>query len=140
MIHSKLHIYTRILVAFVAAILASEFLVREVFISATPNVRHDLADRLVERSLALVNIDNYIAFFRGQQGGPSTNIALQHDPEPYRPTFIKGVYAKETETESITQVRYDEVEWIDIDYQRADGTVETIKIPRGTNPPPPGLF
>jgi hypothetical protein len=146
MIGSKLHMYTRILVAFVGAILVSEFLVRDVFLGATPNVRPDLADRFVERTLALVNVDNYLALFR--RGAATTNNIANNTPasgeqsveEPLRPTLIRGVYAKETSTEVITEIHYEEVQWVDVDYTTKDGTVEKIKIPAGTQPPPPGLF
>ncbi len=135
MISGKFHLYTRITVALVAAILVSEFLVQDVFLGATPAVRPDVADRLVERTLAFVNIDNYTAFFRRDRNR-SSDIASM----PFSTTVVRGVYAKENETTSVVQVKVDEVDWIEVPYTRNDGTVIQLRIPRGTNPPPPGLF
>lgn len=133
---SKLHIYARLMAAIVAAILVSNLLVQDVFIGATPNVRTDFADRLVERSLAFINIDNYIAFFGGNRGSVDPDIAKV----PYTPTLVRGVYAKETARTHLTEVRYDEVQWVEVPYVRKSGKTEMIKIPAGTTPPAPGLF
>lgn len=131
---NKFHLYTRITIALVAALVMAEFLMQDVFVAGTPRVRPDLADSLVRRTMALINIDNYVAFFRGDRG--SDNLASSD----YQPTIIKGVYAKETEDISLMEVRVDEVDWVEVSYLKKDGTTEMIKIPAGTQPPPPGLF
>lgn len=112
----------------------SEFLTQDVFVANTPRVRPDLADHLVTQTMALINVDNYIAFFSGKKR--NDNLANAE----YQPTIIKGVYAKETEDTSLMEVRVDEVDWTEVSYTKQDGTTEMIKIPAGTQPPPPGLF
>lgn len=146
---TKIDFYSRITIALVAALLTSQLLVREVFLGYSPRIRPDLADVLVERSLALINIDNYLAFFRGKPETLPETGKLAKTPEqarqelagiPFRETFIKGVLAKETDNASLIQVTMDEVEWVEIPYSRANGELTTIKIPKGQAPPPPGLF
>lgn len=146
---SKIDFYSKITIALVAALLTSQLLVREVFLGYSPRIRPDIADVLVEKSLALINIDNYLAFFRGKPSSlPETEqpakTAQQAKQElaqiPFKETLIKGVYAKETEDAVLTEVKFEEVDWIDVSYQRASGEVTTIRIPKGQTPPPPGLF
>lgn len=143
---NRIDLYSRISVAIVLAFLTSQLLVQEVFLAKSPNIRRDFSDRLVETTLALINVDNYIAFFRGEgafrDGDPSSPGQIQKDlaEKPFQPTAIKGVYAKETDYAKETEIVYDEVEWIEIFYQKKDGSIEKIKIPNGTAPPPPGLF
>ena len=131
----RFHSFTKITIALVAALVTAEFLMQDVFVASTPRVRPDLADHLVEQTLALVNVDNYIAFFRGDNRVPD-NIASVSS----QPTLIKGVYAKESEDTSVMEVKVNEVEWQDIQYTKKDGSTITLKIPAGTEPPPPGLF
>ena len=142
---NKIDLYSRISIAIVLAFLTSELLVQEVFLARSPQIRTDFADRVVETSLAFVNVDNYASLFQGKG-------FFNHDPQspgsiedsladaPLLPTAIKGVYAKETENASHVDIFYDEVDWVEIFYEKKDGTIEKIKIPKGTQPPPPGLF
>ena len=139
--------YSKILVAFVLAIVASELLVKEVFLGYSPQVRPDLADHVVERSMALINTDNYIAFFSGENRPPSKreqkeNIAQYKEVTEQTPAvqIVPGVYAKETAEGQYTDVNYHEIQWVEVEYARANGQVEVIKIPAGVEPPPPGLF
>lgn len=143
----RLEPYSKILIALVAALLTSQLLVREVFLGYSPTVRTDLADRLVERSLALVNIDRYLALFRGNQQPPGVPGQITPVPSfrdrlaaiPPR-QLVKGVYAKESDEGALTEVRFYEIEWEFVPYQKRDGTTVTIKVPKGQAPPPPGLF
>lgn len=143
---NKFHIYARITVALVAALLTSQLLVQEVFLGATPNVRPDVADRLVEKSLALINVDNYIAFFRGKNNQSNTIAKNEEDAKNklksvgFQPTLVKGVYAKEIQNAALFEIRIPEVDWVPVSYTKADGEVIQLYIPRGEQPPPPGLF
>jgi hypothetical protein len=142
---NKIDLYSRISIALVLAFLTSELLVQEVFLARSPNIRPDFSDRLVETSLAFVNIDNYRSlfqgngFFRKDENSPrliEENLASK----PFIQTGIKGVYARETEKAKQTEIVYDEIDWVEIFYETKSGTMEKIKIPRGTEPPPPGLY
>ena len=142
---NRIDLYSRISVAIVLAFITSQLLVQEVFLAHSPNIRPDIADRVVETSLAFINIDNYIAFFKGNDFGPRDpsspgNIQRNLAEQTLQPTAIKGVYAKENEYARHTEIIHDEIDWIEIFYERKDGTIEKIRIPRGTEPPPPGLF
>jgi len=130
---NKFHLYTRMTIAIVGALVISEFLIQDVFVASTPRVRPDLADHFVTQTMALINVDNYIAFFSGKK---NNNL----ESSEYKPTIIKGVYAKETEDISLMEVRVDEVDWVQVPYTKKNGTTEMIKIPAGTDAPPPGLF
>jgi len=140
---TKIHIVSRVLVALVAALLISELLVRDVFLGYTPTVRADLADRLVERTLATVNIDTYVSYFTD-----TDNPRPQLDPDTFKERLaeapatliVKGVYAKDTQLGTLTEVHYDEIKWNEVDYRRKAGTTQTIRIPEHIQPPPPGLF
>lgn len=130
----RFHLFTRITIAIVGALVMSEFLIQDVFVASTPRVRPDLADHLVTETLALINVDNYMAFFSGKT---RDNSIASKD---FQPTIIRGVYAKEDSTTSAMQVRVDEVQWTQVPYIKKDGTTIMLKIPSGTQPPPPGLF
>ena len=130
---NNFHKYTRITIALVGALVMAEFLMQDVFVAGTPRVRPDLADHLVNQTMALINIDNYVAFFTGRR---NANIAN----DPYTPTIVKGVYAQETESTSVLEIRVDEVDWTKVPYTKKDGTTIMLKIPAGTQPPAPGLF
>lgn len=171
----RVDIYSKIVIALVLALLTSELLVKEVFLGYTPKVRPDLADVMVQKTLGLVNIDNYLALFRRKEDTQIANVppatnrppsfipSIQTQPttapqiqivtpQPPQQTIInelaqaplrqivKGVYAKETEDATVTVIEENEIEWQTINYQRADGSVEQIEIPKGVAPPPPGLF
>lgn len=142
---NKIHIYSRISLAIVLAFLTSELLVQEVFLAETPRIRQDLADRVVNTSLAFVNIDNYRNLFQGQgffQKDPNSPQSIRDSlaKTPLNPTAIKGVYAKETDNAEQIEIIYDEVDWVQMTYVKKDGTTEIIQIPAGTEPPPPGLY
>lgn len=142
-VFSKIHIISKFLVAVIAALIISDILVKDVFVGDTPAVRTDVADRLVTRTLAAVNIDTYISFF-SDNGNPRPDLS----PETLKDrlanvppqTIAKGVYAKESDDGVITEIHYDEIEWQEFPYRKADGTIVSIKVPKGTVPPPPGLF
>ncbi|MBI4129870.1 hypothetical protein HY468_00990 [Candidatus Roizmanbacteria bacterium] len=140
--------YSKILIALVLALLTSQLLVREVFLGYSPALRPDIADRFVETALALINVDNYLAFFRGRENQtplplgaptPTPNILDQLAAIPPR-QIVKGVYAKETEDVAYTEIHYNEIEWVNYPYRRNDGTQVTIQVPRGQQAPPAGLF
>ena len=143
---NRIDLYSRVSVAIVLALLTSQLLVQEVFLGYSPRVRTDLADRVVETSLAMINFDNYRNFFRRDSNIESTlaqNEAEAHDQLDkisFKPTVIKGVYARETENAVETRINIPEIDWIEIDYQKKDGSTVKVKIPRGTDTPPPGLF
>ena len=143
---SKFHLYTRITIALVGALVMSEFLIQDVFVASTPRVRPDLADHLVTQTLALVNIDNYIAFFRGNKNNTTLVASNENDAKeklkkvPFGPTLIKGVYAKEIENASVIEIRVPEIDWVPVSYTKVNGEVVQLYIPRGEEPPPPGLF
>ena len=147
---NKIDLYSRISVAIVLAFLTSQLLVQEVFLSYSPSIRPDLADRVVETSLAFVNIDNYRNFFAGQREertdfsatlASNETEALDHLGQVnFTPTIIRGVYAKETGNAALYRINVKEIDWVEIFYEKKDGTIERIKIPRGTQPPPPGMF
>lgn len=137
-----IRIYSKVAVALVAAVLTSQLLVREVFLGYTPRVRTDLADRLVERSIALINLDRYPPFNRGTTRpriADTATLAEQFATLPAR-AIIPGVYAKEIEGASYTEIHFEQIDWVEIQYRRKNGMIETIKIPRGTAPPPEGIF
>lgn len=141
---NKIDLYSRIAIALVFALLLSNFLNKNVFIASTPKIRPDLADTVVEKTLALVNIDTYLSLFRGR---PTENIAKTKDTakkelakETLKSTLIPGVYAKETPDASLTEMHFEEVQWQSVPYIRANGEQIMINIPKGSTPPPPGMF
>lgn len=138
-----IRIYSKVAVALVAAVLTSQLLVREVFLGYTPRVRADLADRLVERSIALINLDRYPLFNRQREiqrlPADIASLTKQFAEMPAR-ALVPGVYAKEVDGASYTEIHFEQVDWVEIEYRRKNGERETIKIPRGTAPPPEGLF
>lgn len=139
----KIHIISKFMVALVGALAISELLVKDVFIGYTPSVRPDLADRLVTRTLAAVNADTYISFFtdRGKPRPSLDGETLKERLSEVPPQqIVAGVYAKESNDGTITEIHYDEIQWIEVPYRRKSGEVVVIKIPKGTVPPPPGLF
>ena len=146
---NKIDFYSRITIGLVLALLTSQLLVKEVFLGYTPRIRPDLADIVVEKTLTLVNIDNYLALFRGKptelpQTGTIAKTPAQAKQElakvPFKPTIVKGVYAKETADASLIEMRFSEVEWVKVKYQKKDGTIIDLNIPKGTQPPPAGMF
>lgn len=149
---NKIDFYARILIALVVALLSSELLAREVFVGSTPRVRPDLADSLVTKTLTLVNIDNLRNLLRKAPSSPvavlpksgKIKTAEQAKQElatmPFTPTGIKGVYAKDTEDAGMVEMRLEEVDWVTVFYEQKDGSIIQLRIPRGTNPPPSGLF
>lgn len=139
--------YSKIFIALVLALLTSQLLVREVFLGYSPALRLDIADRFVETTLALVNVDNYLAFFRGRDetplppGVPTPTPGVFDRLAGVPPRqIVKGVYAKETDEAAVTEIHYNEIEWVEYPYVRNDGTRVTIRVPKGQQPPPVGLF
>ena len=140
---SKIHLITKGLVAFVAAVMISEFLVDDVFLGYTPTVRTDVADRIVTRSIAAANIDTYLSYFQDKsKPRPSLDgqTLIQRLAEIPSQQIVPGVYAKESDEGSLTEIKYYEIRWKEVPYRRTGGSIETIRIPEGTEPPPPGLF
>ncbi|MBI4136812.1 hypothetical protein HY469_02005 [Candidatus Roizmanbacteria bacterium] len=145
---NRIDLYSRVSVAIVLALLTSQLLVQEVFLGYSPRVRPDLADRLVETTLTLVNFDNYSNIFNRDSGTDYTKALASNENEaieqldhvPFQSTVIKGVYAKETGNAYMSRINVHEVDWVTVDYQRKDGSMIKLEIPRGTQPPPPGLF
>jgi hypothetical protein len=139
----KIHIISKYLAALVAAFLVSELLVRDVFLGYSPTVRPDLADRLVNRTIAFANLDTYINFF-SEEDTPPGAINFEEFKQQIatlpRTQIVKGVYAVETDTGTLTEIQFEEIEWQSLEYRRKDGTRVTIRIPKGTSPPPPGAF
>lgn len=131
--------YARIMVAILLAFLASEIMVKEVFLGYTPQVRPDLANRVVDSTLALVNIDSYRAWINGETRQERIN-RLALEQENYTNTITPGVYAKETSTASELYINVEEVEWVTIPYVKKNGETINLNIPAGVEPPPPGLL
>ncbi|MCR4263215.1 MAG: hypothetical protein NUV98_00665 [Candidatus Roizmanbacteria bacterium] len=143
---NRIDLYSRVSVAIVLAMLTSQLLVQEVFLGYSPRVRTDLADRVVETSLAMVNFDNYRTMFSKNR---EAETAIAQSPEealeqlakvPYKKTLISGVYAKETGNAHLTRINVQEIDWVSVDYQKRDGTIITVEIPRGGQKPEPGLY
>ena len=145
---NRIDLYSRVSVAIVLALLTSQLLVQEVFLGYSPRVRPDLADRVVETTLALVNFDNYRNFFNREERTDYTKALANNENEAreqldrvsFQPTVIKGVYAKETGNAYMTRINVYEIDWVTVDYQRKDGSMIKLEIPRGTDTPPPGMF
>jgi len=141
---NKIDFYSKITIAIVLALLTSQLLVKEVFLGYSPRIRSDLADVVMEKGLALINIDNYLALFKGKSG---SNLAKSEEEAKkelekvsLKATLVKGVYAKETENAAFIEVNMNEVSWVEIPYQKASGETIMLRIPQGTKPPAPGLF
>lgn len=140
--------YLRVLVAIIASLLITQFLIREVFLGYSPKIRPDLANNLIEKTLALFNKDTYVTFvenLKKKDSAKDTQInqsaALKElDSKPYVPTIIKGVYAKESTHAVLFEARINEVDWVSVPYTKKDGSIVMINIPVGTQPPSPGLF
>lgn len=130
--------------ALLLAFAVSELLIREVYISYTPRVRPDLASHLKERAIALTKRSTYLALIGKEQRPEPLRLSPQEKKElenkPYSPTFIKGIYAKETANASMVEIKHSEVHWVPISYTKKDGSVITLYIPEGTQPPEAGLF
>jgi hypothetical protein len=75
-----------------------------------------------------------------QQGIFRKPIPKKPDDLPYQSTQAIGIYAAETEDTTYYEYRLDEMVWIEIPYVKQDGTTVYIKIPKGEDPPPLGLF
>ncbi len=141
---NKIDFYSKITIAIVLALLTSQLLVKEVFLGYSPRIRPDLADVVMEKGLALINIDNYLALFKGKSG---SNLAKSEEEAKkelekvsLKATLVKGVYAKETENAAFIEVNMNEVSWVEIPYQKASGETIMLRIPQGTKPPASGMF
>lgn len=141
---NKIDFYSKITIAIVLALLTSQLLVKEVFLGYSPRIRSDLADVVMEKGLALINIDNYLALFKGKSG---SNLAKSEEEAKkelekvsLKATLVKGVYAKETENAAFIEVNMNEVSWVEIPYQKASGETIMLRIPQGTKPPASGMF
>lgn len=142
-ISSKLHIITKGAVAFVAALMISEVLVKDVFLGYTPTVRQDVADRLVDRSIAMANLDTYLSYFDDRskpRPAVDPQTLIERLAEIPSQQIVPGVYAKESDEGYVTEIKYNEITWKDVPYRTNAGMIITIRIPEGTEPPPPGLF
>lgn len=150
----KIDFYSRIAIVLVLALLGSEFLVRQVFLGYSPRVRPDLADVVVEKSLALINLDNYRNLFRrnSTQNIASRPQVSSFDPAEFqarlgKPVVIpqtimdevkalpriqiaKGVYAQESEKMTLTTINYDEIEWETITYTTKSGNSYRFRVPK----------
>jgi len=98
----------------------------------------------MEKGLALINIDNYLALFKGKSG---SNLAKSEEEAKkelekvsLKATLVKGVYAKETENAAFIEVNMNEVSWVGIPYQKASGETIMLRIPQVTKPPASGMF
>jgi hypothetical protein len=140
MFKDKLQLYTRITIALVAAIITMEFLQQNVFVASTPRIRPDLADKLVEKSLALINVDSYISFFRDDSDEKKVKRLMDSVANVPKRQIVPGVYAAESEYGVYLEVNEKEINFNSLQYQKKDGSIITLEVPEGMEPPPPGLF
>ena len=55
---------------------------------------------------------------------------------PYSYTWTKNLLQEA----GLIQMRFEEVDWVEVPYQKANGQTIMLKIPKGTQPPPAGMF
>lgn len=124
--------YIRIGICVLFAYLISHFLVTEIFISYTPQVRPDIGRYAVLRIGDAVEGTRLALFGREAAGKPSIT-GLRSRLRQIAP----GVRASNLQNITYTQVDLDTIEWKQVTYTFSDGERTTITIPK--NEPAPSV-
>jgi hypothetical protein len=95
------------------------------FLADSPRVRPNITSHAWQQIAGVSGI-----------GEPIADSVKQFGEVAAEPVF-RGVYAGQTDDGlQTTVITIDEVEWITYEYEGDDGSITTIRMPRGESPPP----
>lgn len=142
---------TKFLIALVLAYSVSNFSIKNLFLADSPKIRPNLDQYFLakinntkENILAKLDFGSMFPKFNLE---PASNFVANQNREEtvnflkstLKPV-TKGVSAAEKDGYSYTEFKLDEIEWAQITYTLSDGKQITIQYPKGTNPPPKGIY
>lgn len=144
----------KIFLVLVFALLISSFAVKEVFLANSPKIRPNLSGYFLAKMnvtkdniLARLNF-NFLSRPRQEIDQTQTGTFAENQTSNGTVEFLKqslqpitkGVSAASQDGYSYTEVRLNEVEWVQITYTLKNGQTITIQYPKGTEPPPQAIY
>jgi hypothetical protein len=143
--NQKFNFYIRIVLILLIAFLLSKSLSNNIFLADSPKIRPNLDTYF----LAKINTtkDNILAKLNFNFSFPKNNFVanqsrnqtiefLKNNLHP----ITKGVSAATRDNYSYTEYKVNEIEWVRVTYTLKNGKTINIEYPKGTNPPPQGIY
>jgi len=146
--------YKRYFLFFIAlgvAYLLSNFSIKNLFLANSPKMRSNLDQYFLAK---IINTkENILAKLRFNISLPKFNLASNNNivSEPVRQQKMdllkmalspvtKGIRAASKDGYSYTEIKLNEIEWVKITYTLKNGKTINVQYPKGTNPPPQGIY
>lgn len=122
--------YLKIVFVFFLSFIVSSFLIKEVFLGESPVLRSNLLSHLSLKLADLARIESkrLISLFK-----KPANLKQELKEAPFD-MITKGVYGKAKGNYSYTEVRLNEIEWVEYTFDIKDKKIK-IKFPKGQTPP-----